>query len=119
MNIDTANQGLTLRVQEIAVVPVRSVGLRLLHIMLAGFVFAIITPFAIAYLIAMFDGNIRSKMMLQSAVSVPVLGAIPVYKTKSEVRVNTIWLSWAVPCLICVLAAYGYVAWLRLIVQGS
>jgi len=119
MNIDTANQGLTLRVQEMAVVPVRSVGLQLLHIMLAGFVLAIIAPFAIAYLISMFDGNIRSKVMLQSAVSVPVLGAVPVYKTKSEAKLTAIWLLRAVPCLMCVLAAYGYVAWLRLIVQGS
>jgi polysaccharide chain length determinant protein (PEP-CTERM system associated) len=119
MNIDTANQGLTLRVQEMAVVPVRSVGLRLLHIILVGFVLAIVTPFAIAYLISMLDGNIRSKIVLQSFVSVPVLGSVPVYKTKSELRLNTIWLSRAVPCLICVLVAYGYVAWLRLIVQGS
>ncbi len=119
MNIDTANQGLTLRVQEMAVVPVRSVGLQLLHIMLAGFIFAIITPFAIAYLISMLDGSIRSEMMLQSVVSVPVLGAVPVYETKSEARSNIIWLSRAMPCLICVLVAYGYVAWLRLMVQGS
>jgi len=119
MNIDTANQGLTLRVKEMAVVPVRSVGLQLLHIMLAGFIFAIITPFAIAYLISMFDGNIRSKIMLQSAVSVPVLGTIPIYKTKSEVKLNAVWLSRAAPCLIFVLMAYGYVAWLRLIVQGG
>ena len=119
MNIDTANQGLTLKVQEMAVVPIRSVGLRLLHIILVGFMLAIITPFAIAYLISMFDGNIRSKIMLQSAVSVPVLGAVSTYRTKSETRLNTIWLSRAVPCLICVLVAYGYVAWLRLIVQGS
>ncbi len=67
----------------------------------------------------MFDGNIRSKIILQSVVSVPVLGAVPVYKTKSEARLNAIWLSRAVPCLIFVLMAYGYVAWLRIIVQGS
>ena len=52
-------------------------------------------------------------------MSVPVLGMVPVYKTKSEARSNIIWLSRAMPCLMCVLVAYGYVAWLRLMVQGS
>lgn len=119
MNIDVANQGLTLKVQEMAVVPVRSVGLRLIHIAIAGFLMAIIIPFGIAYLISMLDGKIRSNSTLQQMVSVPVLGVVPVYVNKVDKVRNSSWLALASLCLLCVFAAYAYVAWLRLVVQGS
>jgi polysaccharide chain length determinant protein (PEP-CTERM system associated) len=119
MNIDIANQGLTLKIQEAAVVPVRSVGLRLMHITIAGFMLALLIPFGIAYLMVMFDGKIRSKSMLQDSVSVPILGTIYVYENRAGKVKNTSWIVFTLGCLLCVLAAYSYVAWLRLVVQGS
>lgn len=119
MNIDVANQGLTLKVQEMAVVPIRSVGLRLMHIAIAGFLMAMIIPFGIAYILSMLDGKIRSNTALQQMVKVPVLGAVPVYANNSDKVKNSSWLALASLCLLCVLVSYAYVAWLRLVVQGS
>ena len=119
MNIDIANQGFTIKIQEMAVVPVRSVGIRLLHIAVMGLVFAIFIPFGLAYLIVMLDGKIRTKATLESAISVSVLGAVPVYINKIEKGIDKRGVVLLCMCVTCVLGAYIYVAWLRIFVQGN
>lgn len=118
MNIDIANQGFTIKIQEMAVVPVRSVGIRLLHIAVIGLVLAIFTPFGLAYLIVILDGKIRTKAILENAISVPVLGAVPVYVNKIEKGIDKRGVVLLYMCVTCVMGAYICVAWLR-IMQGN
>ena len=117
MNIDIENQGLTLRIQEEAVVPVRPVGIGLLQIVIAGFIFALLIPFGIAYLIVMLDGKVRSKSVLQSLVSVPVLGAVSTYKNKLSISEKNKWIIFLISTFSIIIVAYGYVVWMRIIIQ--
>lgn len=119
MNIDMANQGLTLKIQEAAIVPIRPIGIRLLHIVMIGILLAVSVPIGLAYVIIMLDGRIRSKVMLQEMASVPVLGTVPTYRNKSHKSTIKTWFFIAASLMAIVACSYAYVAWLRLVVQGG
>ncbi len=119
MNIDVANKGLTIKIQEMAVVPIRSIGIRLLHIAAIGLILAIITPFGLAYLMVMLDGKIRSKATLEDATSAPILGVAPAYINELDKTVDNKGLALLCMCIIFVLGSYSGVAWLRIVMQGN
>lgn len=115
MNIDIANQGLTLKVQEAPSLPVRPVGLRLMHFLIVGIVMAFMAPLGIAYAMVMFDGKVRSAGVLQGLVMAPVLGGAPIYKTR-EYNVEMIrWGAISVAAFVLIIALYAVVAWIRVI----
>lgn len=114
MNIDIANQGLTLKVQEYPIVPIRPVGLRLMHFVLVGVVLAILAPIGLAYGLVMIDGRARGALEIQNLIQAPVIGEITTYRD-TEFRNNLIvWFSIAFAVFTAVVAIYGYVAWLRI-----
>lgn len=115
MNIDIANRGLTLKVQEAPSLPVRPVGLRLMHFLVLGILLSLTAPFGLAYLRVMFDGKIRSRGVLQTMVAAPVLGETPVYRTKVHNHEIMRWMGFSAAALVAVLLSYAVVAWLRVI----
>lgn len=114
MNIDIANQGLTLKVQEAPSMPVRPVGLRLMHFLIIGILMAIAMPVGVAYAKVMFDGSVRSSGVLQSMVPAPVLGCAPIYKTKIYNAEMIRWAAISAAAFITITFLYAFVAWLRI-----
>lgn len=114
MNIDIANQGLTLKIQEYPHVPIRPVGLRLAHIAIAGIFMALIVPFGISYALVMFDGKVRFKSQFQSITNTPVLGIVSKYKNQETIQYNYFWGAGILAVMVIVLLIYGYVSWLRI-----
>lgn len=114
MNIDIANQGLTLKVQEYPHVPVRPVGIRLMHFAIIGLIFGLLAPFGLAYVLVMFDGKARSKQDCMQVCEAPVIGSITTYKTAASLQYNVIWASIIGFTAVAVMAVYGYVLWLRI-----
>ncbi|NRB42415.1 MAG: hypothetical protein HRU20_28760 [Pseudomonadales bacterium] len=119
MHIDIENQGLTLRIQEAAAIPLIPVGVRLMHIAVLGIMMAVAIPFGLSYTRIQFDEKIRSPLLLQHSTGIPVLGSIPEYKNKQSAIKQAGWLTYAVMTVFAVLSAYGYVGWLRLMATGG
>ncbi len=115
MNIDIANQGMTLKVQERAHVPSRPVGVRLLHFMVIGLLLGLLIPFGLAYVLVMFDGKIRSIMHFQDIVQAPVLGSLSTYRGAASTKNIYMSVAGIVTVVAMVMFAYGYVGWLRLL----
>jgi len=113
MNIDIANQGLTLKVQERAVVPSRPVGLRLMHFALIGLILGLIVPFGLMYMSVMFDGSVRAKQHFQNIIQAPVLGNISTYQNAASQAYLYKWVGIIAMAGLCVAVIYGYVAWLN------
>ncbi len=113
MNIDIANQGLTLKVQERAVVPSRPIGLRLMHFAILGLVMGLMVPFGLMYLITMFDGRVRARQQFQNIIQAPVLGNISTYQNTETRRNLYKWIANVAMAGLCIAAIYGYVAWLK------
>ncbi|HEX2083411.1 MAG TPA: GNVR domain-containing protein, partial [Xanthomonadaceae bacterium] len=88
MGLDQENRGLTLRVQDPAIMPVRPSGLRFMHIAAAGMMLAVALPLGLTFLIARFDPRVRSARLLARENRYPVLSTIPTYHTPRERRRN-------------------------------
>jgi len=115
MNIDIANQGLTLKVQEYPIVPIRPIGLRLMHFAIAGLFLALVAPVGLAYALVMFDGRVRGSVEIQNIIQAPVIGEVTTYRDGQYNARLIKWFSIASAVFVLVLAIYGYVAWIRIL----
>lgn len=88
MGLDQENRGLTLRVQDPAIMPLRPSGLRFMHIAAAGLLLALLLPLGLVFLMARFDPRIRSAHLIEKHGRLPLLTTIPTYPTPRERRRN-------------------------------
>lgn len=114
MDLDEKQQGLTFRIQEPAVMPLRPSGLRLMHFAVAGLGLGILLPLGMLFGYARFDPRARSAVQIERMAGVPVLATIPAYPTPADRRRNAVHGS--VLCVIVagVLIAYAAMYWIRL-----
>ena len=114
MNLDEEGRGLTFRVQDPAVKPLRPTGLSLMHFSLAGIVLAIALPFGLLFGVARFDPRMRSARELERHIGVPVLATVPIYATPRERRVERTRYLLVSMLILGVAAAYAVTYWLRM-----
>lgn len=117
MNIDIANQGMTLKVKERASLPITPVGLRFLHFAFIGVVGAIGAPFGLAFLWGRIDSSFKSINNLKSIKGLPVLGVVGGYRNQRDKVFIGIWVFFATLIVTAMLSAYAYVGWLKLLGQ--
>jgi polysaccharide chain length determinant protein (PEP-CTERM system associated) len=115
MNLDAEQRGLTFRIQEPAVVPLRPVGLRLVHIAGAGLGAALLAPMLLLFGVAKFDPRVRSPLQIERGAGLPVLGSVPMYVTPQKRRHLLKRLAFAATLPLLVVAAYGTVFALKLV----
>lgn len=111
MNIDLENQGLTLKVQEPAFIPVTPQGLRFSHIMLAGLLLSLIIPIGIVYGLTLLDQKVRTESTIQNTFEIPILASVytldaPDIKRKNLTKVGMIALTVIVVWTVYAIAAY-------------
>jgi polysaccharide chain length determinant protein (PEP-CTERM system associated) len=115
MNIDIANQGLTLKISESPIVPISPVGLRLMHFALVGIVLGLFAPLGLAFMLTLFDGHARSIHEIQNVIQAPVIGEITTYQDESYRKNIYGWFSIVFLVVSLVASIYLYVAWIRII----
>lgn len=86
MELDREKRGLTMRVQDPAVMPLRPTGLRLVHFALAGLLLAIALPLGLLFAVVRLDPRIRSPHQLQRHVAHPLLTVVPTYLRAQDKR---------------------------------
>ncbi len=113
MNIDIANQGMTLQIKEKAVIPVRPVGLQFMHFAVFGLIGSLLAPFGLSFLLAAIDGRYKSVGSLKTINGLPVLGSITSFRNRSMNIVDLSWLLFIFLVFVSVVSMYGYVGWLK------
>lgn len=86
MGLDEENRGLTMRVQDPAMMPLRPSGMRFMHIAAAGLLLAVALPLGLVFLLARFDSRVRSAHLIEKHSRYPLLTTIPAYPTPRERR---------------------------------
>lgn len=114
MDLDEKQQGLTFRIQEPAVMPLRPSGLRLMHFAMAGLGLGIILPLALLFGYARFDPRVRSAAQIERMAGVPVLATIPVYATPGDRRRNVLHGTLLLAIIAAVGVAYAAMYLIRL-----
>jgi polysaccharide chain length determinant protein (PEP-CTERM system associated) len=84
MSLDAQQRGLSFRVQEPAALPLQPAGLRLLHFAIAGLLLGVAVPVALLVALLQFDPRARSGKALAAASGLPLLGAVPEFRTRSD-----------------------------------
>jgi polysaccharide chain length determinant protein (PEP-CTERM system associated) len=107
MELDREQRGLTLRVQDPPIMPVRPTGLRFLHFALGGLLLAVAIPLGLLFLLVRFDPRIRSVRLLQKYADRPTLTVVPVYKTPRAKRAQRNRNIASFAMLLVVVVAYG------------
>lgn len=114
MDLDEKQQGLTFRIQEPAVMPLRPTGLRLMHFAIAGLTLGIVLPLGLLFGYARFDPRVRSAVQIERMAGVPVLATIPRYQTPSDRRRNAVHGTILLIIIAGVVLAYAAMYWIRL-----
>ena len=114
MAMDQEQKGLTLRVQNPAVMPLRPSGLRLMHFAAAGLVLALAVPFGLLFAAVRFDPRVRSAPQLERLVGTEVLATVPVYATPRDRVRERLRMALAALLVFAALAAYAFMYWTRL-----
>ncbi|MCA0394253.1 MAG: hypothetical protein LCH70_09095 [Proteobacteria bacterium] len=107
MGLDQENRGLTLRVQDPAIMPLRPTGLRLMHIALAGLLAGIAIPLGLLWLLVRFDPRIRSPQLVETRSRYPLLASIPAYPSPRERRRQLMRMAVAASMVLAVVLLYG------------
>jgi polysaccharide chain length determinant protein (PEP-CTERM system associated) len=113
MNLDEEKRGLTFRIQDPAVMPLRPSGLRFMHFALAALALGIAIPIGFVFGLTRYDPRIRSSMQLEQ-LGIPVLAAVPFYATRGDRNKERMRLAVILLLLAGVAAAYGLTYWLKL-----
>jgi polysaccharide chain length determinant protein (PEP-CTERM system associated) len=83
-NLDVNQQGLTMRIQEPAVLPVQPSGLRFLHFGVAGVLLGVLVPIGLLLALQQVDPRLRVPALVWERTGVPVLAAVPRLVTPRE-----------------------------------
>jgi polysaccharide chain length determinant protein (PEP-CTERM system associated) len=113
MVLDQEKRGLTMRIQDPAIMPLRPTGLRLMHFAAGGLAIAVLVPLGLLFLLARFDPRIRSPQELERRASVPVLAVVPPYRTPRDRRRELGRFALSAVIVLAVFVTYGLTYWIK------
>lgn len=96
MNLDTEKQGLTIKIQEPAALPLSPSGLRFLHFVIGGLALGVLLPLGILYAKLQVDPRLRLGSLISEKHKIPLLAVVPHLSAPAEtqaVRRELAWLS--------------------------
>ncbi|HNR91844.1 MAG TPA: hypothetical protein PKO41_05380 [Dokdonella sp.] len=114
MVLDQEQRGLTFRIQDPAILPLRPSGLRLAHFAGAGLALALATPLGLLLALVRLDPRVRSARQLEQATGISVLATVPTYATARERIRDRARIGFAFFVVTGVLAAFAITYWFRL-----
>ncbi len=107
MNLDTDKQGLTIKIQEPAVLPLQPSGLRFAHFAIGGPLFGVALPLGFLFARLRIDPRVRIGAVFSEKLKLPVLAVVPHLWTPPEmqtIRREVEWLSLVVSGTFVVIA---------------
>jgi len=114
MNIDIANQGMTLKVKEMAGLPVNPIGIQFMHFAILGIFGSFFAPLFIAFVMSRIEVSYQSIEALKAVQGLPVLGSISTYHNQRDKFYIGVWVFLAMLIILLVYSLYGYIGWQKL-----
>lgn len=115
MNLNSNGRAVGFHIQEPASTPMRPSGVRLTHFAAAGLAVAVAVPLLLLSLLVRHDPRVRSPLQIERDAGLPVLGAIPVYRTHEQEAVARRRDHLAYLVFLAVPLCYGVVLLMKLV----
>lgn len=115
MNLDTEKQGLTIKIQEPATLPLTPSGLRFAHFLAAGLMLGIGMPLGLLFVKLQLDPRVRVGAAITEKHKVPILGVVPHMWQPAEIQSFRRELGWLMLAVNITLLAVAAAAVLRLV----
>ncbi|MFV2016625.1 MAG: lipopolysaccharide biosynthesis protein, partial [Candidatus Heimdallarchaeota archaeon] len=90
MNLGKESTGPSFIIQEPARLPLVPSGFRFFHFMAAGILLGLIIPIGLIYLLVNFDPRVRSPILIEEKLNIPVLVSIPAIRSANEIASNKV-----------------------------
>jgi len=116
MNMDIKNQGLTMKIQDPALLPQVPKGVRFLHIILAGLILSFVIPIVLIYGIILIDQKVRNEAYLRDELRLPILAAVYLTTNKADFKKNVMKFSVIATVVFLTWSIYSYAIILK--IQG-
>lgn len=83
-NLDANKQGLTMRIQEPAALPLQPNGFRFVHFVLAGLFLSVVLPIGALFGLNQIDSRVRVPVLMSEHLRLPILATVPKLLTPAE-----------------------------------
>ncbi len=114
MNIDIKQQGLTIKIQEPASLPVNPKGIRFAHIILAGLAFSFAVPIGAAFGLNLIDGKVRDAKVVMDEFNLPILDSMYSITTPTIRKYSILKISAMSLIVLSMWGLYGHFILLRM-----
>lgn len=94
MNLDQDHQGLNIKIQEPAVLPIQPSGLRFMYFILGGFILGITVPLGLLYAKVQLDPRVTMGGAILEKCKLPLLAEVPHLWSPPELRAVRRGLAW-------------------------
>jgi uncharacterized protein involved in exopolysaccharide biosynthesis len=118
MNLDKEKQGLMIKIQEPAALPLQPSGLRFIHFILIGLVLSVSLPLGVLYLKISLDPRIRVGIAFADKRKLPLLAVVPQLWSSAEtqsVRRQVEWISFTIAGTIFVIGLTSVLRFVKII----
>jgi polysaccharide chain length determinant protein (PEP-CTERM system associated) len=102
-NMDRGNQGLTLKINEPAFMPMQPSGLRFMHFVLGGILLSVIAPPALIFGVLKVDPRVKLPALITDKMNIPLLVVVPHLEAPAERHAAAVSLRWHVAVVLVTL----------------
>ena len=107
MNLDKEKQGLNIKIQEPAILPLQPTGIRFVHFILGGFILGIAVPLGLLYAKIELDRRVMAGWVITENCKLPLLAEVPHLWSPTdlhEVRRGLAWQYMAIVATMLIIA---------------
>lgn len=94
MNLDKEKQGLNIKIQEPAALPLQPTGIRFVHFILGGFILGIAVPFGLLYAKIELDRRVMMGWVIAEKCKLPLLAEVPHLWSPADLQETRRGLAW-------------------------
>ena len=114
VNLDRENQGLNVKIQEPAVLPIQPSGFRFIHFIIGGFVLGIAVPLGLLYAKIELDPRVTAGRVILEKCKLPLLAEVPHLWSPPELRTVRRGLAWQYLSIIVTMIGIGTIVSLHI-----
>lgn len=115
MNLDKEKQGLNIRIQEPAALPLQPTGIRFMHFILGGFILGLAVPFGLLYAKIELDRRVMVGWVITEKCKLPLLAEVPHLWSPTDLQQVRSGLAWQYMAIVATMLIIAGISTLHIV----